>query len=218
MKKYKSLLLILFGLLPTIAVAGTMEPKPQPFKLNTYDEQKGEQKNLLEYSSVSNLALKCMYDKEWLDIDVDIQSGVSTRDKGFNQYQDTFAGLVVRVPLYSGKELDRERSRTVDRKKDIVNDAKSLIESVEKVLHGRRMLSMYAVLEKRGQKRVMQGVAPLEEQVEILEKISAYKKQLITDEADALGSAKMLVARCKDGSDKKNLKNYLDRLGEMEIE
>lgn len=217
MKKYSPLsIFILLSLFPFIVLA---EPDiPPSFKLNTYEEQKGKQESLLEFSPLSNLALKCMYDKEWLDVDVDLQSGISTRDRGFNQYQDTFVGLVFKVPLYSGKEMDRERSRTVERKKDLISDVKLLIASVEKVLHGRRMLAMYTLLEKRGQKRVMSGIVPLVEQVEILEKISAYKKQLITDEAEALGSANMLIARCKDGSDKKNLKNYLERLGEMGIE
>jgi len=186
----------------------------EPFKLETYDEK---QENIMDFEVLQKIALKCMYDKGWLDLDVDIQSGVSNRDRGFGQYQDTFAGLVVRVPLYSGKELDRERTRTIERKKDVVSDATKLIESVEQVFNARKMLSMYKILEKRSQRRVMGGVAGLEEQVAILEKIAETRKQLVINAAAALGSRQLLLERCKNGSDKDNLKNYLDRLGEMNI-
>jgi hypothetical protein len=186
----------------------------EPFKLETYDEK---QENSMEFEVLQKLALKCMYDKGWLDLDVDIQSGISNRERGFGQYQDTFAGLVVRVPLYSGKELDRERTRTIERKKDVVSDAAKLIESVEQVLNARKMLSMYKILEKRSQRRVMGGVIGLEEQVGILEKIAETRKQLVINAAAALGSRQLLLERCKDGSEKVNLKNYLDRLGEMNI-
>lgn len=186
----------------------------EPFKLETYDEK---QENIMEFEVLQKIALKCMYDKGWLDLDVDIQSGISNRERGFGQYQDTFAGLVVRVPLYSGKELDRERTRTIERKKDVVSDATKLIESVELVFNARKLLSMYKILEKRSQRRVMGGVAGLEEQVLLLEKIAETKKQLVINAAAALGSRQLLLERCKEGSDKVNLKNYLDRLGEMNI-
>lgn len=186
----------------------------EPFKLESYDEK---QENTIDFAVLQKLALKCMYDKEWLDLDVDIQSGVSNRDRGFGQYQDTFAGLVVRVPLYSGKELDRERNRTLDRKKDIIDDARKIMESVEQIINGRKMLGMYKILEKRSQKRVMSGVIGLEEQVAILEKIGNTKKQLNIDVAEALGSRQLLIAKCRNGKDKTNVKNYLDRLEEMNI-
>ena len=174
----------------------------EPFKLESYDEK---QENTIDFAVLQKLALKCMYDKEWLDLDVDIQSGVSNRDRGFGQYQDTFAGLVVRVPLYSGKELDRERNRTLDRKKDIIDDARKIMESVEQIINGRKMLGMYKILEKRSQKRVMSGVIGLEEQVAILEKIGNTKKQLNIDVAEALGSRQLLIAKCRNGKDKTNV-------------
>ena len=174
----------------------------EPFKLESYDEK---QENTIDFAVLQKLALKCMYDKEWLDLDVDIQSGVSNRDRGFGQYQDTFAGLVVRVPLYSGKELDRERNRTLDRKKEIIDDATKIMESVEQIINGRKMLGIYKILEKRSQRRVMSGVIGLEEQVAILEKIGNTKKQLNIDVAEALGSRQLLIAKCRNGKDKTNV-------------
>jgi hypothetical protein len=189
----------------------------EPFQLKTYDEFSEKQENLLEFENLQRYALKCMYDKEWLNLDVDVQSGVSNRDKGFGQYQDSFVGLVVKVPLYSGKELERERTRTLDKKTAVVTAATNLMKAVEEVLQQRKILIIYKTMEKRSQKRVMSGVAGLEEQVLILEKIHEAKRQLAASSADALGNRKLLLEMCKEGQEKKNLKNYLDRLEEMKI-
>jgi len=64
---------------------------------------------------------------------------------------------------------------------------------------------------------VMAGVAPLDEQIVVLEKISGLKKQLISDTAEVLSNRKMLLAKCKEGDDKKLLQGYLGRLEEMGI-
>jgi hypothetical protein len=194
-----------------------------PFELPMLDKLSGIEKNIMEFDPLSNYALRCMYDKEWLDMDVDIQVGTTIREKSSqymtspNQYQNNFAGLVLRIPLFSGKELERERHRTIDRKTDIINNARVVIEGVEKVLHNRRMLSIYTTVEKRSRKRVMAGVAPLDEQIVVLEKISGLKKQLISDTAEVLSNRKMLLAKCKEGDDKKLLQGYLGRLEEMGI-
>ena len=191
--------------------------KAEPTNLGTLDDFPRKHENTITYESLSKKALKCMFDKAFLDIDVKLQSGVSTRKNGFTQGQDTFAGLVLSVPLYSGKELSRERNRTVTNKKGVVADVKILIEGVEKVLHGRRMLEVYKILEERSRRRVLSGVMPLIEQVAHMEKISKLSRELIVDESDILGSRTMLLAKCKEGKDKKDLKNYLDRLEEMDI-
>jgi hypothetical protein len=122
-----------------------------PFELPMLDKL-SNRKNIMEFDPLSNYALRCMYDKEWLDMDVDIQVGTTIREKSSqymtspNQYQNNFAGLVLRIPLFSGKELERERHRTIDRKTDIINNARVVIEGVEKVLHNRRMLSIYTTV------------------------------------------------------------------------
>lgn len=216
MKKFFLVILIFFS--PKRLMA-------EPFELPLLDSLSDIKKDveMLEFDILSNYALKCMYDKEWLDMDVDIQAGATVREKtnqyttSPNQYQNNFAGLVFKIPLFSGKELERERHRTIDRKTDIINSSKAVIEGVAKVLHNRRMLSVYTTVERRSRKRVMSGVAPLDEQVAVLEKISDLKKQLITDTADVLSNRKLLLARCKDGGDKKVLKGYLDKLDEMGI-
>jgi hypothetical protein len=51
----------------------------------------------------------------------------------------------------------------------------------------------------------------------VLEKISGLKKQLISDTAEVLSNRKMLLAKCKEGDDKKLLQGYLGRLEEMGI-
>ena len=69
----------------------------KPFELDTYDDNFKKTEIGLTYSKLNQLASKCLIDKGWLDMDVDLKSGVSSRQRGFNESQDTFVGLVAFV-------------------------------------------------------------------------------------------------------------------------
>ena len=143
-------------------------------------------------------------------MDVDIKSGISSKQNGYTDSQNTFVGLVATVPLFSGKDADRERDRAVARKRQAGDDIAALIENVEKVLHNRRMIEIYQVMEKRSKKRVQSGIVPLTEQIDIMEKLSNLRKETITFIAQIGGRHTALLNSCKDGKDKNNLKNYMD--------
>ena len=143
-------------------------------------------------------------------MDVDLKSGVSNRSSGFTDSQNTFVGLVTTIPLYSGKELDRERDKALGRKRQATEDISAMIENIEKVLHNRRMIEIYKVMEGRSKKRVLAGVVPLTEQVDIMEKLSNLRKETITFIALIGGKHTALLNGCKDGKDKKALQNYMD--------
>jgi len=85
-----------------------------------------------------------------------------------------------------------------------------MIENIEKVLHNRRMIEIYKVMEGRSKKRVLAGVVSLTEQVDIMEKLSNLRKETITFIALIGGKHTALLNGCKDGKDKKALQNYMD--------
>lgn len=181
-----------------------------PFEMDTYDDNFKQIEIGLTYSKLNQLASKCIFDLRWLDMDVDLKSGVSSRQRGYTEAQDTFVGLVATVPLYSGKEMDRERDKALGRKRLATEDITTLIENIEKVLHNRRMIGIYKVMENRSRKRVREGVVPLTEQVDIMEKLSNLRKETITFTAQIGGKHTALLNGCKDGKDKNSLKNYMD--------
>lgn len=195
-------------ILPLLLISSSVDATP--FEIDTYDDNYKKTEIGLTYSKLNSLVAKCLYDVRWLDMDVDLKSGVSTRQRGFTEGQDTFVGLVATVPLFSGKEMDRERDRTITRKRQASDDIATLIENIEKVLHNRRMIAIYKVMEKRSKKRVQTGVIPLTEQIDIMEKLSNLRKETITFVAQIGGRHTALLNSCKDGKDKRALKDYMD--------
>ena len=181
----------------------------KPFELDTPKISHQAIEIGLNYSTLNQLTSKCLIDKNWLDMDVDLKSGVSSRQRGFTEAQDTFVGLVATVPLYSGKELDRERDKAAGRKRQAGDDIAVMIENIEKVLHNRRMLAVYKVMETRSKKRVQAGVVPLTEQVDIMEKLSNLQKETITFTAQIGAGYTDLLNGCKDGKDKRELQDYM---------
>ena len=204
-------------LLPLLLLSNSSNAKP--FELNTYEENYQKTKTEFTFSKLNQLAVKCLYDKAWLDMDVDLKSGVSSRKRGYTESQDTFVGLVATVPLFSGKEMDRERDRTLDRKRQVATDISIMIENVEKVLHNRRMIEIYKIMENRSRKRVQSGSTPLTEQIEVMEKLSNLRKETITFAALVGGKYTALLNSCKPGTDRNILKEYMDNeLTKLELE
>ena len=195
-------------ILPLLLLSNSSNAKP--FELDTYDDNFKKTEIGLTYSKLNQLTSKCLIDKGWLDMDVDLKSGVSTRQRGFNESQDTFVGLVATVPLFSGKELDRERDKLINRKRQATDDIAAMIENIEKVLHDRRMIDIYKIMESRSRKRVQSGVIGLSEQVDIMEKLSTMRKEIITFTAQVGGKYTALLNGCKEGQDKRALKDYMD--------
>ena len=190
----------------------------KPFELDTPKISHQAIEIGLNYSTLNQLTSKCLIDKNWLDMDVDLKSGISSRQKGFTEAQDTFVGVVATVPLFSGKELDRERDRTIARRKQATDDISKMIGNIEKVLHNRRMIELYKILENRSIKRVQAGVVPLTEQVDIMEKLSNLQKETITFTAQIGGKHTALLNSCKDGKDKRELQDYMgEELDKLKI-
>lgn len=197
--------LIILGFL---AIPNSVDAKP--FELDTYEKNYQKMEIGLTFAKLNQLTTKCLYDKAWLDMDVNLKSGVSTRQGGYTESQDTFAGFVVTVPLYSGKEIDREREKIMERRRQASEDIALMIENIEKVLHNRRMIEIYKIMEVRSKKRVQEGVMSLTEQVEIMEKLSTLRKETITFKAVVGGKYNTLLNSCKPGKDKNYLKDYMD--------
>jgi hypothetical protein len=181
----------------------------EPFELDTYGDKQQSSVGIT-YAKLNRLSNECLYDNGWLDIDVKVKGGISNRISGYVEGQNTFAGLVISVPLYSGKEVDRERNRAYKRKRQVSDDIASMIGGIEKILHDRNMVDIYKIMEVRSQKRVKNGVISLSEQVTILDKLSNLKKEIITFTAQVGGKYTALLNGCKEGKEKKVLKEYMD--------
>lgn len=155
------------------------------------------------YASV----LACYPERSKFDIDVDLRAAIRSSD--VLDLQDTttglgksYVGIVASMPLYSGKELDREKEREYSRRKDTAKAVADFIAAIAARNHAVRELALYRSLEARAAVRVKEGITEANEQVSYLEKVASGQEKLIGEEAKIMESRLLLAGMC----DPKNAK------------
>ena len=131
----------------------------------------------IDADAVFSAVLACYPEKSKFDIDVDLRAAIRSRD--VLDLQDTstglgksYVGIVASMPLYSGKELEREKDREYSRRKDTAKAVADFIASIAGRNHAIRELALYRSLEARSAARVKEGVTEASEQVSYLEKVA----------------------------------------------
>lgn len=81
-----------------------------------------------------------------------------------------YAGLVLTIPLYSTKEVERSQLRERETRQNLARTLGTWLEHLARLQQSRRELGFYHPLERRAQQRVAAGVAVTQEQVEALTK------------------------------------------------
>jgi hypothetical protein len=113
----------------------------------------------------------------------------------------THAALVLRVPLYSASELDRERERERLRRGEVA----AAIGALEKLLADRtvirRELDLWRAIENRSGRRVVAGVAATDEQIDAITQVAARENRLRQIAADLTAQTLVLVGQCVDRAD-----------------
>ncbi len=141
-------------------------------------------------------------DSSW-DIDIKLQAKIKTNsdDLFYNQDDSTissnYIGIVASMPLYSSKEISRDKEREYRRRTDIAGMIATFVGSIASRNRALRELTLYRSLEARSAVRVKNGIANATEQIGYLEKVSARNEQLIKTEMDILQSRLQLAATCE---------------------
>ncbi len=155
----------------------------------------------LDADAIYKSVLGCYPEKSKFDIDVDLRAAIRSSD--VLDLQDTttglgrnYVGIVASMPLYSGKELDREKEREYTRRKDTAKAVADFISAIAGRNHAVRELALYRSLEARSAVRVQQGVTESTEQVGYLEKVASSQEKLITEETKIMESRLLLSGMC----------------------
>ena len=155
----------------------------------------------LDADAIYKSVLGCYPEKSKFDIDVDLRAAIRSSD--VLDLQDTttglgknYVGIVASMPLYSGKELDREKEREYVRRKDTAKAVADFISAIAGRNHAVRELALYRSLEARSAVRVQQGVTESTEQVGYLEKVASSQEKLITEETKIMESRLLLSGMC----------------------
>jgi hypothetical protein len=161
----------------------------------------------IDADAVFSRVITCYPERSKFDIDVDLRAAIRSSD--VLDLQDTatglgksYVGIVASMPLYSGKELDREKEREYQRRKDTAKAVADFISAIAARNHAVRELALYRSLEARSAVRVKEGITEATEQVGYLEKVATAQDKLISEEAKIMESRLLLAGMC----DPKNAK------------
>jgi hypothetical protein len=134
----------------------------------------------------------------------DSTTSVTTYDPAQGQYVTSsgaavqYAGLTLRIPLWSANELDREREREIGRRGLIATAVGDYIKALADIQMSARELALMRSLERRSQQRVGLGVTDTSEQVKYLERVAALDRGMVGQRASLLKSHLVLSAMCEE--------------------
>ena len=148
-----------------------------------------------------------------MNLDVSLKVGTNYRPTSSATIQTAdsasyYAGVVASMPLYSGVEIDKEQKMAIDRKEKTANLVASMLTALSTKTRAERMLTLYASLEKRSQKRVADGIVAVDEQIGFLEKVATTRGELDTANATIEGARLALIHQCTD-NDIERLNNFI---------
>jgi hypothetical protein len=143
----------------------------------------------------------CYPEKSKYDIDVSLRASLRTSPAldltdNSTSLGKSYVGIVASMPLYSGRELDREKDREYSRRKDTARAVADFITAIAARNQAVREFTLYRSLEARSAVRVQQGIVEASEQVGYLEKVATAQKELIQAEARIMESRLLLAGMC----------------------
>ena len=188
------------ALLLAIAINANADELKPPYQVPTFT---GENIDFHEIKPVPNPAktvdadlivktVNACYPVPAMNLDVSLKVGTNYRPNNANTIQTVdsanyYAGVVASMPLYSGVEIDKEQKLAIDRKEKTAGLVAQMLTALSTKRRAERMLTLYASLEKRSQKRVADGIVAVDEQIGYLEKVATTRGELDTANAQIDG-------------------------------
>lgn len=201
-------------------------PKFQPYELPTlagdnldyHDKPDALIKApVIDAESLFLTVMRCYpADSAW-DIDVKLQAKIQTdTDELFYEDGDltissNYIGIVASMPLYSTKEISRDKEREYRRRTDMADMIAKFVAAIASRNRALRELTLYRSLEARSAVRVKNGIVSATEQIGFLEKVSARNELLIKTEMEILRSRLQLAATCEP-SKYEQINTYLKKV------
>lgn len=173
----------------------------------------------VDADAVYQYILDCYPERSHWNLDVNLRAQIaSTPDSilssagtSSTELGSSYVGIVASLPLYSSKELNREKERESLRRQNVATTVADFISSMASRNHAIRELALYRSLEARAAIRVQQGITEAAEQVKYLEKVAASHEALIKREAKIMESRLKLAGMC-DPVNAKSINSWLKTL------
>lgn len=158
---------------------------------------------IIDAESLFLTVMRCYPAESTWDIDVKLQAKIQTdTDELFYEDGDltissNYIGIVASMPLYSTKEISRDKEREYRRRTDMADMIAKFVAAIASRNRALRELTLYRSLEARSAVRVKNGIVSATEQIGFLEKVSARNELLIKTEMEILKSRLQLAATCE---------------------
>jgi hypothetical protein len=165
---------------------------------------------------IFNAVLSCYPEKSKFKLDLDLVAGMrSTLDEydstNWPAISEHYIGIVGKMPLYSATEQTRERQWEYQRRTATAQSVATFTKALADRNYGYRMMGLYLSLEARSQVRVKQGVANVEEQIGLLEKVAQAQREVVTQESILVQERLSLVGLCEEKYVQR-MNEYLEKL------
>lgn len=158
---------------------------------------------IIDAESLFVTVMHCYPASSSWDIDVKLKARITTEtDNLFYNDDDStissnYIGIVASMPLYSSKEISRDKEREYRRRTDIAKMIANFVGAIAGRNRALRELTLYRSLEARSAVRVKNGIVSATEQIGFLEKVSARNELLIKTEMDILQQRLQLASTCE---------------------
>lgn len=137
---------------------------------------------------------------------IDPQTGGITQSIAGNE---SYVGVVAKIPLYSAMELDKEREREANRRAKVAEAVGLLAASIAEWELNQRELALNRALEKRSQERIALGVAETSEQVALLRAVAQLEGKSFQVRAHIIKARLTVVGLCEDGPRADTVDSYI---------
>jgi hypothetical protein len=159
--------------------------------------------SIIDAESLFLTVMRCYPANSSWDIDVKLQARITTNTSELFYSEDdssissNYVGIVASMPLYSTKEISRDKEREYRRRTDMAEMIATFVSAIATRNRALRELSLYRSLEARSSVRVKNGIVSAVEQIGFLEKVSARNELLIKTKMEILKSRLQLAATCE---------------------
>lgn len=145
--------------------------------------------------------VNCYPIKPW-GIDIQLRAAMTHKDESESTINTSdlgqyYIGIVAKMPIYSEPEIDKERNREYNRRKETSATISTMIKALSTKRRAERLLGLYLSLEKRAQLRVAEGIVSADEQIKYLDKVAQAQSDLDSAVAEIEGARLTLVGQCR---------------------
>lgn len=144
--------------------------------------------------------MDCWPIEKVMDAELSVEGRVrNVRGTELDMTSRAWVGLVAKIPLYNGADVERERQREFQRRQTVAEAVGRLHVALSDIDRVVRQADITKALERRARERVRLGVAETAEQVGYFERVAALESERLKSLASAQQARLSLLAMCAPG-------------------